>query len=67
MILLILENAKGNQDCWVNISYPKLSGKIHITYRSIEDNNLAVLLKDAQDLTQNHTKKADGIDSVVIR
>ena len=59
-----LENAKGNQNCWVNISYPKLSGKIHITYREIED-NLETLLKDAQDLTQSHTKKADGIESVI--
>lgn len=42
------------------MSYPNLKGKIHLTYKPVTD-NLKVLLKDVQNLTQEHTQKAEGI------
>jgi len=59
-----IESPRLKQYCSYNISYPTLKGKIHVTYRAVT-NNLEVLLKDAQDLTQEHTIKADGIKSVL--
>lgn len=47
----------------VNIDYPKLKGTIYLTYKNIEGNEeyLKNYLLDAQNFTQEHTKKADAI------
>ena len=50
-----------NKTLGIDINYPNLKGTIHITYNPIENNNLENLLKDAQNLTQKHTIKADAI------
>lgn len=44
----------------LNIKYPQLKGTIYLTYKKI-DGNLLYLIKDAQNLTQKHTIKADEI------
>ncbi len=49
----------------VNINYPQLKGTIYLTYKKVENNNLRDLLRDAQNLTQKHTIKADEIESRV--
>jgi len=46
----------------VNINYPKLKGTVYLTYKKVENNNLTNLLRDAQNLTQKHTMKADEIE-----
>ncbi|TYB70708.1 gliding motility lipoprotein GldD [Bizionia gelidisalsuginis] len=47
----------------VNVTYKKLKGTIYLTYKNIEGNEayLRNYLIDAQNFTQEHTKKADGI------
>lgn len=47
----------------VNIEYPSLKGTIFLTYKAIGNNpeNLTDYLRDAQNLTQKHTLKADEI------
>ena len=45
----------------VNIDYPKLKGTVYLTYKPVRD-NLIDLLRDAQNLTQKHTIKADEIE-----
>lgn len=52
--------AKNNKKCWYNIRYPKLNATVYISYYMI-DNNLDSLLRDAQNLTQEHVIKADDI------
>lgn len=52
------------KNCWLNIAYKGYSGKIHLTYKSVED-NLEQLLRGSEELTFVHTVKADGIDSKV--
>jgi gliding motility-associated lipoprotein GldD len=47
----------------INIEYPALKGTIYLTYRKVKTNNLDSLLRDAQNLTQKHTTKADEIQS----
>ena len=44
----------------IDINYPALKGTIYLTYNKI-NNNLISLIKDAQNLTQKHTIKADEI------
>jgi len=46
----------------VDINYPKLKGTVYLTYKKVENNNLIDLLRDAQNLTQKHTVKADEIE-----
>jgi gliding motility-associated lipoprotein GldD len=48
------------KDCDFNIVYPSMKASIHISYRPIED-NLDILLSDAQRLTYHHSKKAQSI------
>ncbi|MGB0980538.1 MAG: gliding motility lipoprotein GldD [Winogradskyella sp.] len=45
----------------IDVKYPSLKGTIYLTYKKIEHNNLDSLLRDAQNLTQKHTIKADEI------
>ncbi len=59
-----LQKPKRNQKCALNLSYGDLKGTIYLSYVPVAD-NLEVLLKDAQNLTQEHTVKADGIKPVV--
>jgi len=45
----------------INIDYPSLKATIYLTYKGVKDDNLNSLLRDAQNLTQKHTIKADEI------
>lgn len=47
----------------VNLEYPTLKGTIFLTYKAIENDrkNLITFLRDAQNFTQKHNIKADGI------
>lgn len=47
----------------VDIEYPHLKGTVYLTYKKVTKNNLKKLLRDAQNLTQKHTQKADEIAS----
>ncbi|OIQ29971.1 MAG: gliding motility lipoprotein GldD [Bacteroidetes bacterium MedPE-SWsnd-G2] len=44
----------------INIEYPNLKGTIYLTYKPV-NGNLKDHLRDAQNLTQKHTVKADEI------
>lgn len=50
----------------LNIEYKKLKGTIYLTYKAIDGKKrLFKYLKNAQNFTQEHTKKADAIEEVV--
>lgn len=51
-----------NKQCGYIISYKNLNATIYLTHRTIT-NDLKKLLKDAQNLTQEHVVKADEIIS----
>lgn len=46
--------------CWKNIEFPQYKGKIHLTYKSV-NNNLAVYIEDIRILAYKHIIKADDI------
>ena len=50
----------------LNIEYPKLKGTVYLTYKKIKTrNDFVTYLKDAQNFTQEHTRKADEITEQV--
>ncbi len=49
----------------VDINYPEMKGTIYLTYKKVTAQNLDTLLRDAQNLTQKHTIKADEIESII--
>ncbi len=55
-----LKRARRNKRCWYDLEYKKLRATIYISYYQV-DNNLNSLLRDAQNLTQEHVIKADAI------
>lgn len=58
---ILVEN--NGKSIGLNLEYPQIKGTIYLTYKTVE-NNLFDLIKDAQNLTQKHTIKADEITEV---
>lgn len=54
---------EGSQESYgLNIEYSRLKGTIYLTYKKIKKkDDLYTYLRDAQNFTQEHTKKADEI------
>ncbi|MCK0124861.1 gliding motility lipoprotein GldD [Gelidibacter sp. F2691] len=52
-----------NETFGIDINYPTLKGTIYLTYIKVTDDNLIPLIRDSQNLTQEHTQKADAIES----
>ena len=55
---------KPDENFAFKIDYPKMKASIYMNYRPV-NNNLNLLLKDAQKLTYNHTIKADDIQESI--
>ena len=49
-----------DNNCGFSINYPKMKATIYLTYKPV-NNNIELLLKDAQKLTYEHVIKADDI------
>ena len=47
--------------CWMDIEFPSLKAKIHLTYFDIND-NLASLTELSREMAYKHTPKAEAID-----
>lgn len=45
----------------IEVKYPQLKATIYLNYKPVQNKNLDSLLRDAQNLTQKHTMKADEI------
>ena len=56
----VLKRSYEKDICGYVIDYPKLNASIYLTYRKV-NGDLIKLLKDAQNLTQEHVVKADEI------
>ncbi len=54
-------NALNNADpFWLDINFPQFEGKLHISYKTI-DNNLAEYIEDSRTLVMKHIPKSSGI------
>ncbi len=58
-----------NESNWVEIYYPELKATIHVTYKSIKNDQklLKEYLKDAYVLTSKHQIKAYAIDETLVK
>ena len=54
------------EPCWLNIDFLQLNGRIHFSYKPV-NNNLNVYLNDAYELVSKHQVKASGINEMLIR
>ncbi len=54
-----------NQKYWINIDYPKFKGRIHLSYKKL-DNNLRKYSEDSRKLVLKHIPKASSIQSKII-
>lgn len=55
-----------SEPCWLNIDFPEFKGRIHFSYKPI-NNNLNVYLDDAYELVSKHKVKASGIEEIEIK
>jgi gliding motility-associated lipoprotein GldD len=51
---------KQKSDCSFEVNYPKMKATVYLTYKPV-NNNINILLRDAQKLTYEHVIKADDI------
>ncbi len=49
-----------SEPCWINIEFPRFKGKIHITYKKMDD-ELTSYSEDIRTLAYKHIVKADDI------
>lgn len=53
---------------WINIDFPELNSKIHISYKPINSpENFDLLIKDAFKMTSKHSIKASYIEEIPFR
>lgn len=60
-------DAKAENPWWINIEFPGLSGKIFISYKSLQSNNFDTLINDAYNLSYKHSIKAYSISDSLFR
>jgi gliding motility-associated lipoprotein GldD len=54
-----------NEPNWINIDFPKFRGRVHLTYRKVE-NNLSKFLEDSRTMAMKHMSKSTGISEQVV-
>lgn len=52
---------------WINIDFPRFSGKIYISYKAIGGNDLNKLINDAFNMTYKHSTRATEIVDSAMR
>lgn len=61
---IINDQSKITEKCWVNMDFNKIGGRIHISYKEV-NNNITQLLEDSRNLAYKHSIKADAIHEQV--
>ena len=60
-----IDNDNYSEPCWLNIDFPEYKGRIHISYKII-DNNISQYLEDSRTLAYKHTIKAEAINEKIL-
>lgn len=58
---VITDSSSNAEAYWINLEFPQFDGKLHMSYKTI-NNNLFDLLEDNRSLAYKHTIKADAIN-----
>jgi gliding motility-associated lipoprotein GldD len=61
---IVADTDYNTEPCWINIDFPDFDGKIHISYKEVNQ-NLNDFIEDSRSLTYKHTIKADAIKETV--
>jgi gliding motility-associated lipoprotein GldD len=56
-----IDNSSRSEEGWINVAIPQLNGKIHLSYKPVDD-QLNALITDCRELVYKHTVKAHGIE-----
>ncbi len=59
-------NEKPDDPCWLNLKYTSLNGIVHMSYKSLNNNDIYDLTEDYHAMKNKHVVKADYIDESVI-
>lgn len=51
---------------WINIDFPRFSGRVYVSYKRVGINRLDKLINDAFSMTNKHSTKAYSIDDSLI-
>ncbi len=55
------DKSKDAEKYWLDINYPQLNAKVHLSYKSGDKESMIKYLEDARKLAYKHTIKADAI------
>ena len=58
------DTSRITEPCWINIEFPSFSGKIHLSYKTV-NNNVNTYIEDSRTLAYKHTVKADAISETL--
>lgn len=56
-----IDSSPGAEEGWINVAFPRLNGKIHLSYKPVDD-HLNDLIADCRELAYKHTVKAQAIE-----
>jgi gliding motility-associated lipoprotein GldD len=57
------DSSRDTKPCWNNIVFPTLNGRLHLSYYTIQSEEMfGELIEDSRRLAFKHTVKAEGID-----
>ncbi len=64
---IIPDTRASSEPYWINVDFPQYSGRIHISFKPVNE-NLNVFLEDSRTFVVKHIPKADAInDSLIYR
>jgi gliding motility-associated lipoprotein GldD len=63
---ILRDEFKNAEPCWFNIDFPSFKGKIHLSYKEV-NNNLRQYSEDSRTFVIKHQMKASGIDEQLIQ
>jgi gliding motility-associated lipoprotein GldD len=55
-----IDSGPRSEEGWINVAIPELNGKIHLSYKPVDD-HLNALITDCRELVYKHTVKAHEI------
>ena len=56
-----VKSSSNKKTIGLEVTYPSIKATIFLTYKKIDSSNLQLFIKDAQNITESHAKKAEGI------
>ncbi|MGX5688285.1 gliding motility lipoprotein GldD [Arcticibacter tournemirensis] len=64
---ILRDSSRDAQPCWINIDFPQLNGKIHLSYHPVTSQKVFnELVEDSRTFAFKHTVKATSIDEARI-